>query len=296
MVKRLFIKQVSPSDEIYRIVRDEQRGVKYKSYIEKLWSAYQPFADKDFPVQIAQDFHARFWEMYLTCTLIHKSFNVIPKQTSAKGPDIKIKHASTTIWIEAVTPTSGDPTKPDSVPDVQYGVAQKVPDKQITLRYRSAIHDKYSDKYFKYVEDRIIKPEDCYIIALNGCKLPWHGADFEPPRIVRCVLPFGWQTVTISTKSNEVVNTGHQYRAYLRKASGEKVDTDIFTKSEYSNIKAIIFSNIDFANLTPAMGDDFIIIHNPLATTKLPDNFPKVGHEYKASLSQNTIELFSKKL
>ena len=169
-----------------------------------------------------------------------------------------------------------------------------IPDDKITLRYRSAIHDKYSDKYFKYVEDGIIKPADCYIIALNGCKIPWHGGDFEPPRIIRCVLPFGWQEVTINTSSHEVVKRGHQYRAYLRKTSGYEVDTDIFIKSEYSNITAIIFSNVDFANLTPTMGDDFIIIHNPLASIKLPDNFPEVGREYKAELSKDTIKLLSK--
>ena len=137
---------------------------------------------------------------------------------------------------------------------------------------------------------------DCYIIALNGCKIPWHGGDFEPPRIVRCVLPFGWQEVTINTSSHEVVKRGHQYRAYLRKASGEKVDTDIFVKSEYSHISAVMFSNVDAANLTSAMGDDFIIVRNPLASQELPDDFPKVGREYKAELSETTINLLSKNL
>lgn len=296
MAEKLFSDYINPSDKLYCIIRDEQRCDNYKSYIENLWSTYQPYADKDFPMQLAQDFHARFWEMYLTCTLIHKSFDVVPKQTRAKGPDIKINHASTAIWIEAVTPTSGSPTKPDSVPDLKYGVAQQVPDDQITLRYCSAIHDKYSDKYFKYVKDGIITLEDCYIVALNGCKIPWRGGDFEPPRIVRCVLPFGWQVVTTNTSSHKVVNRGNQYRAYLKKTSGNTVDTDIFIKSEYSHISAIIFSNIDFANLTPAMGEDFIIIHNPLTSTKLPDNFPKVGREYKAELSEDTIKLFSKDL
>ncbi|GAI40704.1 unnamed protein product, partial [marine sediment metagenome] len=219
MAEHLFIDNIKPCDELYRIIRDENRGVKYKSYMENLWEMYHPYADSDFPMQLPQDFHARFWEMYLTCTLICNSFKVVPKQTRSKGPDIKVGNASITIWIEAVTPTSGDPSKPDSVSYPRMGVAQQVPDEQIILRYCSAIHDKYFDKYFKYLEDGIIRIEDCYVIALNGCKIPWPGSDYEPPRIVRSVLPFGWQVVTVDTSSHKVVNRGYQYRAYLRKAS-----------------------------------------------------------------------------
>lgn len=295
MIAKLFINDITTSDKLYRVIRDEKRLAELKSYIENLWGAYHPYADKDFPEQLSQDFHARFWEMYLTCTLVHKFFNVAPKQTRAKGPDIKIDHASTTIWVEAVTPTSGDSSKPDSVPCPKMGVAQQVPDEQIILRYRSAIRDKYY-QYFKYLEDGIIRSDDCYIIALNGCRVHWPGSDYEPPRIVRSVLPFGWQVVTIDTSSHKVINRGYQYRAYLRKTSGVTVDTDIFIKLEYGHISAVMFSNIDAANRTPAMGDDFIIVRNPLASRELPDDFPKVGREYKAELSENKIYLHSKKL
>jgi len=294
MVENLFSDDINPSDELYRIIRDENGCAKLKSDMENLWGTYHPYADGDFPKQLAQDFHARFWEIYLTCTLIHNSFKVIPKQTKAEGPDIKIDHASTTIWVEAVIPTSGDPSKPDSVPNLQMGVAQQVPDDQIILRYRSAIRYKYFNKYCKYLGDKIITDKDCYIIALNGCKIR-HG-DREPPRIVRCVLPFGWEVVTIDTSSHKVVNRGYQYRAYLRKASGSQVGTDIFTKPEYQHISAVMFSNVDVANPTPVMGEDFIIVRNPLASRQLPDDFPRVGWEYKAELSQSEITLFSKKL
>jgi type I restriction enzyme S subunit len=185
MAEELFINEITNEDKLYRFYRDEDRVSELKSYMENLWKIYCPYADRDFRQQLTQDFHARFWEMYLTCTLVNKSFNVVSKQTRAKGPDIKIDHASTTIWVEAVLPTSGDPSKPDSVPNLQIGVAQQVPDDQIILRYRNAIDDKYFNKYRKYLQD-IITDKDCYVIALNGCKIR-HG-DREPPRIVRSVL------------------------------------------------------------------------------------------------------------
>jgi hypothetical protein len=298
MAEKLFIDDVTVSDEFYRMIRDENRApvVELRSYLENLWGTYHDYADKDFPRQLAQDFQARFWEMYLTCTLIDKSFNVLPKRTRARGPDIRIEYGSTTIWIEAVTPTVGDSNKPDSVPPVKMGVAQEVPDEQMTLRYRSAIHDKYFGKYFTYLRDGIIRSGDCYVIALNGCRMPWRGGDYEPPRIVRSVLPFGWKVVTIDTSSHKIVNTGHQYRAHLRKASGDKVETDIFVKPEYSHLSAVMFSEANIANLRSGMGDDFIIVDNPLASKRLPDDFPKVGKKYEAELSEDTIKVSPRNL
>jgi len=299
MVEKLFIKDITPCDELYRIIRDENRPsvVELKCYMEKLWGTYYPYADKDFKKQLAQDFDARFWEMYLTCTLVHKSYEVVPKQGRARGPDIKIENASANIWIEAVTPTSGESRKPDSVRTPRMGVAEEIPDEQITLRYRSAIHDKYFDKYFKYVESRIIRREDCYIIALNSCRIPWAGhGDYEPPRIVRSVLPFGWEVVTVSTSSHTAVKSGNQYRPHLRKASGDKVDTDIFLKTEYSHISAVMSSHVNVANTTSGMGDDFIIVNNPLASKKLPEDFPRVGRKYEVNLSDNKVKVFPRNL
>lgn len=292
-MKPLFDKNVTAIDPVYTNVRDGNGPyeIAARQLAEDLWSKYQPYADTHFLIEIRKSFHARFWEMYLTCTFMDNDHAI---SSADIGPDIRINHGRKIIWIEAVTPTSGDPSKPDSVPCLRMGVAQEVPDKQIILRYRSAIHKKYFNNYFKYLEDEIVSNDDCYVIALNGCRIPSSRTDFEPPRIIRSVLPFGWQVVTVDTKSHKIVKTGYQYRAYLRKASGEKVDTDIFTKSEYQHISAIMFSNVDVANPTRFMGDDFIIVRNPLALRPLPDDFPRLGREYWATLSEDTITLSSK--
>jgi type I restriction enzyme S subunit len=298
MAEKLFIDDVTVCDETYRIIRDEDRApvAELRSYILSLWGTYHNYADRDFRRQLTQDFDARFWEMYLTCTLIDKSFNVVPKRRRARGPDIRIEYGSTIIWVEAVTPTVGDSSKPDSVPPVKMGVAQQVPDEQMTLRYRSAIQDKCSEKYFTYLRDGIIRRDDCYVVALNGCRMPWPGGDYEPPRIIRSVLPFGWQVVSIDVSSHRIVNTGNQYRAHLRKVSGHKVDTDIFVRPEYSHISAVMFSETSIRNLGSAMGEDFITVDNPLASRKLPEDFPKVGRRYEAELSEKTINVSWRKL
>jgi len=298
MAENLFIEDAAVSDEFYRMIRDDNRAevIELRCYLQNLWGTYHDYADRDFRDQLAQDFEARFWEMYLTCTLIDKCFKVLPKRRRARGPDIRIEYGSRTIWIEAVTPTVGEWNKPDSVPAVKMGVAQEVPDKQMTLRYRSAIHDKYFGKYFGYLRDGIIRSCDCYVIALNGCRMPWPGGDYEPPRIVRCVLPFGWEVVTIGGRPPRIVKTGHEYRAHLSKGSGEKVETDIFLKAEYSHLSAVMFSEANIPNLRPGMGEDFIIVDNPLASERLPEDFPKVGKKYEPELSENTITVSPRNL
>jgi len=292
-LKPLFDKNVTATDPVYIFLRDDDghEAIELRYYAESLWDKYHPYADRHFLVEIGRDFHSRFWEMYLACTFMDNGHAI---SSTDRGPDIRINYGAKIIWIEAITPTSGDPSKPDSVPYLRMGVAQEVPDRQIILRYRSAIRDKYFDTYFKYLDDEIVSNDDCYVIALNGCRIPSSRTDLEPPRIIRSVFPFGWQVVTIDTKSHKIVKTGYQYRPYLRKASGERVDTDIFTKLEYQHISAVLFSNVDFANRTPVPGDDFIVVRNPLALKPLPDNFPKLGLEYEAKLSKDTSTLSSK--
>jgi hypothetical protein len=96
------------------------------------------------------------------------------------------------------------------------------------------------------------------------------------------VFPFGWQTVTLDTKSRRIIGSYHQYRPYINKASGNTVYTDIFLNPQYKHISGIIFSNSDVCNHGQCMGDDFICIHNPFAQKVIPDNFIRIGCEYRA--------------
>ncbi|MFC1993622.1 hypothetical protein ACFLV3_07475, partial [Chloroflexota bacterium] len=223
-MKPLFETNVTAKDAIYTNIRDGNNTsqIAARKLAESLWAKYHSYADHHFLVEIRKEFNARFWEMYLACTLMDNGYKIAHKD---EGTDIRIDLGKKIIWVEAVTPTSGDPSSPDSVPSMRMNVAQEVPDKQITLKYCSVIKDKYLDKYFKYVTDGIIGKDDCYVIALNDSLIPWRYGDFEPPRIVRSVLPFGWQVVTIDINSHEVVRRSNQYRVSLSKEGGSEVHT-----------------------------------------------------------------------
>jgi hypothetical protein len=234
--------------------------------MENLWSSYCPFGDKDFPRQLAEDFHARFWEMYLTCTLIDKSFNVVPKQTRSKGPDILITDSSRRIFIEAIAPSEGCDDNPDKVPKLKSNEATLVPDTEITLRYSGAIADKYK-KYHTYLNQGIISPVDSYVIALNSCKIDTAIIDQITtsgiPRVMKAVLPIGYKQVVINKISGPVVDWTYQYRPNIYRKSGSAVPTDIFLSSEYASLSGVLYSRSDIANRPNRMGDDLIFIHNP---------------------------------
>lgn len=118
--KELFLKPVDRAGQAYRNVywarRAETREIKLFS--EKLWERYQEYADRHFRAEIQHNFHARFWEMYLTCTLLEAGCSVRCKKP---GPDVLIEEGEGRIWLEAVVPSGGNRAKPDTVKESSAG-------------------------------------------------------------------------------------------------------------------------------------------------------------------------------
>jgi len=216
--------------------------------------------------------------MYLACTLLENS---IPLSKKNAGPDIFIKYDNVRIWMEAIAPTSGAETNPDRVPDMKLGVATEVPDDEIVLRYRAAIREKYDNKYHNYVENGVIMPTDAYVTAINSCKISTAIMETDTPRILKAVFPIGNWQVTIDKKTGAVVDTGYQLRFKIRRVGGAEVRTDVFLNPEYANLSGVLYSHVSVRKVPKKMGEDFVFIHNPLATTnRLPYGFLKVGREY----------------
>jgi hypothetical protein len=165
-----------------------------REFAEKLWEQYHPYADSNFLIEIRRDFHARFWEMYLTCALLkcslQREYSVSCPKSKAGGPDIRIEHSGQCIWVEAVTATDGDSDKPDSIITPTLGKVYDVPDERIILRYMTAIEQKYH-KYREHRQNGIVNKGDSYIIAVNGYPLSYRWSDAEMLRILKAVFPIG---------------------------------------------------------------------------------------------------------
>jgi type I restriction enzyme S subunit len=289
-MKELFAKGINAQDQAYNNLRDSNKDwmIEARAFCEKLWKIYQPYADDHFLVEVQRDFYSRFWEMYLACSLMDMGINIsCPKP----GPDIRINTDDRVIWIEAVAPNPGSPNSPDEVKSNKDLEAHSVPEEQIILRYRNAIHEKYNTKYFEYLKKGIVNKSDSYVIAVNGCKIPSSRTDFNPPRIVRSILPVGFPQVTIDLKSNSITNQTYQYRDKVTKKSGSDVTTAIFFDDFYNNLSAVLFSNVDPANRPELLGQDFILTHNHRATNPVLMVFIKRGAEYRVKDFDDKFEL-----
>ena len=282
----LFTDGIVAQDPVYNLIRDErndQRTIESRVFTDEMWEKYQPYADPNFRQEIQIDFHARFWEMYLTCACLDKSLPV-RRRISVQGPDVLIQDEMSNIWIEAIAPSRGAEKNPDRVPDYKFnGTAQNVPNDQIILRYRHAIAEKFDNKYQQYLSDSVIDSSDPYIIAINSCKIFEAGiADTDPPRIIKAVFPIGYQRITITRDTMNIVDSGFQFRPAIERTSGELISTNLFVDKMYECLSGILISHASGIRLIKPLGADFIFIHNPLAKNPAPLGFFKIGREYTA--------------
>jgi type I restriction enzyme S subunit len=288
----LFINGIQAANETYNACRDNAGPyeTQLRSFMRSLWREYRPFADSNFRQHMLVDLDARFWEMYLACTLLENS---LPLLRRTEGPDISIKHDVGRIWVEAVAPTSGADSNPDRVPSMKPGIATIIPEEKIILRLRAAIREKYDSKYHDYVNKGLVKPTDPYVIAINSCKIGPAIMETDTPRILQAVFPIGNWQVTIDRKTGIAIDTGHQIRSRIRRAGGAEVRTDVFLDPEYSNLSGVVYSHTSVRAYPFAkrMGQDFIFIHNPLAINKLRHGFLKVGREYVATENDDEYAL-----
>lgn len=261
-------------DPFYRNIRDNPARIDARKFIEQLWQKYAPYAEPGFLDKAKNDLHASTWEMYLGCILLDYDFN-LKKKTKEEGPDIQLLVKDRSIWIEAVAPTSG--TGEDAVPDAKGNfIVRDVPDEKIILRLTGAIKVKY-EQYKNYKSNNLIGPNDYYVIAVNGGRIPLSLLERDIPFIVMSVLPFGDLVIK---KTKGIINSYHKYRNIIKKISGGEVQTNIFENREYSGISTVIYSNANVVNHPELIGVEIQCIHNPLAANKLPLGIFPFGTEW----------------
>lgn len=253
------------SDQKYLLVRDDPRFHEQRLFLENLWRVFSPFADPNFKSELAIQFHPRFWEMYLTCTLIEMGFDLVPRKSSY-GPDIHINLNGKNLWIEATAPDAG--IGDDAVPgysglddSIQF---IRVPEEQMILRLTNSFYKKCW-MYEEYVSSGLISKNDIFVVAINGFNVPHILGEDEIPYIVKSVLPFGDLTVTINIDEMKPVDEFYEYRGHIQKKSGANVPTKAFQDPTYSFVSGVLYSTAELWNLPASFGSDFKFVHNPIA-------------------------------
>ncbi len=258
----------------YLAVASAEAKAGHRKGIEELWKIYSPYADKDFLQQLRVDFIARCWEMYITCVFLIQGFPVIPKQMR-KGPDIQIETADRTIWVEAVSPKKGSGR--DAVPAPRYGVVSRLPETSMLLRFANALDGKY-EQYKKYVQGKLVREDEPFVIALNGGEMD-RRTDMGIPLIMKCLFGLGDLTVSVPVGGGDA-EAFWAPREEVQKAGGSPVSMMFFENLEHKGISAVIYCDNHILNHPPRLGKDCIVIHNPNASNRLGTNFLKVGYEY----------------
>lgn len=300
-IPKLFREDIENTNSLYRQLRDESRWKEEREFCVKMWSRFHHYADQQFTSEIARkgQFHRRLWEMYLGYTLldIGKELN----KTGEGMPDLRISDSGKNIWIEAVA--SGKGTEVDAVPKQQiFGLddeteyqASSVPSEQIMLRFTKSINDKIS-QYKKYMEEGTVREDDPFLIALNGYDVGYDLLEQSNcPRIVRSLFGIGLPQVRFrsSDKGVEAISRGFQHQPFIKKLSGSKVSTSIFTDPDNAGISGLIYScvainclrNWNLQSDPIPLGGDFLLIHNPYATNPIAQGWLKRGREFLAEIN-----------
>ena len=76
---------------IYRNLRDGEtaREREIAGILNTMYERFEPYADNEFAVAFANDPEARFWEMFLGCTLLDAGKTLVPttERPNNAGPD-----------------------------------------------------------------------------------------------------------------------------------------------------------------------------------------------------------------
>lgn len=283
------------SDPYYTNVRAAENDLTLaaREFAENLWAKYYSYADQNFLVEARRDFNARFWEMYLTCSLLEWAASDRYRIRCPKpGPDILLELAGERVWIEAVTATNGDPSQPDSLIEPDPNASYTIPEEKIVLRYTNAIREKYQ-KYLRYLRKGIVSETDAYVVAINDSALAykWTKADGDVPRFLKAVYPIGSFQLLLCKKTGTVVGNQNEPRFDLIKANGAQVTARAFIERRWRGISAVICSSAHVGWRGP-LGSDFQVAHNPCGRRPLSQGALPWAREWSAKLEGAECELF----
>jgi len=268
---------ITSSNPEYVALREHPRNAPLREIAEHLWARFSPYADPSFPELFAQHIHPRFWEMYLGVQLLEKGVNLVPK-TSSHGPDVHARLADQDVWIEAVAPREG--TGKDAVPFVEEKLSfEPIPEDKIILRFTNAISEKLS-KRTKYVQDGAIRPEDPYVIAVNGMGIQMTIFDGPLPAIIKAVYPVSDYQVTFNKETLQTISEGYRTRPEILKASGAPVPTNTFLNMANSGLSGALYSGAALWHMPSEPGSEMIYVHNSVASSRLPSGWLCSAREY----------------
>lgn len=220
-------------------------------------------------------------------------------QPSRDGPDLLVLNGARRIWVEVICPTpNGIPAdwlEPALDGDVR---VVNFPHPEILLRWTAAIKEK-AEKLLGnptlnvqgYIERGIVRPDDSYVIVVNGCLLRGSHTGIKGisqlPFAVEATLRLGPYAIRINARTLEQVGEGHTWRASVPNANGAPVPTDTFFDPRFAPISAVLAVDLD-AYSPMRRAKPMALVHNPHAIAPVDRNFLPAEEEYVVTFQNET--------
>lgn len=199
------------------------------------------------------------------------------------------------MWIEAVAPTPGAPENADRVPELPpAGAVYSVDNAKITLRLTSALSKKIKRHKERPVSGSV-RPDEPFVVAINGYDCSRGCADPGEPRILRAVFGCGHMAIDLGGQGESRISLN--WEPEITRLGKPPVPSAIFgaRASAEPSVSAIIYAwNSVFMHAALAggrLGRDLVLVHNPFAPPhlRLPHGFLGIGQEWCAELAGDEI-------
>lgn len=262
-------------------------------------------ADRKFEIELTGGSEDTFWSCVSEALVYDRLRDKLAssRPNVGVGPDFLVEIGQQRVWIEVICPT------PVGVPadwlEIRINQATSMPHEAILLRWTAAIKEKteklvgsLDGKVRGYLQQGVVSPNDCYVIAVNGCRFR-HGpfpallGVSQFPYAAEAVLPIGPYQIHIDRETLRTVRHGHQERFAIMKPNGASVPTHAFLDPRYKPVSAVWA--MDF-NGCRAIGnpEPSALVHNPNAVNPLPQGLLPVDDEFVATPVSETELLFER--
>jgi len=239
------------------------------------------------------NFHQRWWELYLTHTLLHAGVHLVrrdcrhPKQS---GPDLLAQVVGMNLWIEAVSASAGE--GPDAVRSGGPSKGPKpFPDQEIMLRFLQAFSVK-ARYHAKCIKRGWANESEAYVIALNGALAERAYPCLQRfPRIVS-VLLVGLEKASVEVEfdldgtTSRAGEMHYEFQHEVEKKSKNTVPLAAFLEPANSCVSAVLYSTADAYTERGS-----ILVLNPIAKVPLPEAFLPCLPRYWADLRDSILHL-----
>lgn len=255
---------------------------KYRSWLQKVWEEYEPYAPPSFKNDIENDegkLDSLTWEMLLANMLLGARFD-LQKATSTDQPDLCVLYEGKKIWIECSVPQKGDSSQPDSVPPIMAdGQVHHVDMNKNTLRVTNAILSK-KEQHERWLSKNVCSAGEPFIIALHGKELNFGLSDGCLPDILRALYCVGDMVYKFDPDDAGSGVSSYSFQPAVKKSNDKQISTGCFLQDEFNSITGILFSK-DWGPFYGSTQPKSCYVKNITTTNSSEISFEAFAQEYE---------------